>query len=314
MATLQLKAPPKNHHHRVVPDRKDARPQSSMSTETTRTVLQSIAASSILGEPHGADSDNQIAELPAGTIVAIIFSGLILTFILTGVYVCASARHKSRRDRRSTLGRRGHFDDDIEMQAPGHTRESLLDQESERQSQSQYQHHDRYRHRHRHPYHVDGAGMGYDDENGMEARIEVGTARVAHLKLIPAGTVSITNIGRNKGPVSLKSSLKSSQSVRDVVSLPDLAWAESLTTGGGRRPGVAPFAAGAPPPPPLAAATRATSTSCNKKTASTLSKEREPSKKLQERSESRRAVKKKAIKEWCARGSGGILGPYSGAC
>ncbi|KAL1881854.1 hypothetical protein Daus18300_000907 [Diaporthe australafricana] len=320
MATLQLKTPPKNNHHRFVPDRQDARPQFEMSTETTRTVLQSTAASTTLGEPHGADSNNQIVELPAGTIVAIIFSGLILTFILTGVYVYASARHKSRRDQRSTLGRRGHLDDDIEMQTPGHNRESMLDQESERQRQrqSQYQHHDRYRHQHRHPYHFDGAGMGYDDEDGMEARIEVGTARVAHFKLIPAGTVSITNIGRTKDPVSLKSS----QSVRDVVSLPDLAWAESLTTGGGRRPGVAPFAAAAAPPsppPPRAAASRATSISSktistsSKKTTSTSSKEREPSKKLQERTESRRAVKRKAIKEWCARGSGGSLGPYSGA-
>lgn len=140
--------------------------------------------------------------------------------------------------------------------------------------------------------------MGYDDEGGKEAWIEVGTARMARIRHVPAGSVSITNIGRGKAPAPLGSS----QSVRDVTSLPDLAWAETLTTGGGRRPGVV----SAPVSAPVAAAAPATR-------APSKSSSSERPTKLQERSESRRAVKRKAIREWCARGSGGGLGPYSAA-
>ncbi|KAI3396430.1 hypothetical protein diail_12150 [Diaporthe ilicicola] len=299
MPTLQLQTPPKNHKHHLVPGRQDTRPQPCMSREIKRTTGQNPAASSPMGQTNGTTGPvGQIAELPAGAYVWV--------------------RHKSRRDRRNTLGRRGHFDGDIEMQAPRHIRESLLDEEREHhsqnqsQSQSHYRHHERHRHRYPYPYLIDGAGMGYDDEDGKEAGIEVGTARVAHFKLVPAGAVSIRNIGWSKGsPLSLMSS----GSVRDVVSLPDLAWAETLTTGGGRRPGIAPAAPAAPLPSPplLAPSTTRTSSTETCSSSSRNGGPREPSRKLQERSESRRAVKKKAIKEWCARGSGGSLGPYAGA-
>jgi hypothetical protein len=197
------------------------------------------------------------------------------------------------------LGRRSQYyedgdvaDDDIEMQAQRHTRESLLRQQEQNQSQHQHEN-QQYR------YHHEGAGMGYDEEeeDGKEAWIEVGTAQVARMRRVPAGSVSITNIGRGKAPVPLGAS----QSVRDVGSLPDLAWAETLTTGGGRRPGVVPG--------PLVSSATATALPASSPKSSSVRSE----KVLQERSESRRAVKRKAIREWCARGSGGGFGPYSGA-
>lgn len=306
MATLQFKMPPKTHHRHLSPGRRHTRPQSYLSMEAMPVVRQSTTTSSPLGQYHDVVPDNnkKTADLPAGTIVAIVFSSLILIFILTGAYAWASPRYKSRRDRRSMLEERGHYDDDIEMQAHSHTRESLLEQESEQVHQSGQHHRHSYVH-----HEEDGVGMGYDDEeDGKEARIEVGTARVAHIRRVPAGSVSITNIGRSKGPVSLGSS----KSVRDVVSLPDLAWAETLTTGGGRRPGIAPPPLPRPLPPSTAtAATTAIPLSATTPNLPTSVKKRQPSGKLQERSESRRAVKKKAIMEWCARGGG--FGPYSAA-
>lgn len=297
MAALQLfRTPPRNHHHyRPAPTRRDSSQLFHALTEPSLTAYVDFVASTPLGQPESTNQDNQTSGLSAGTIVAIVFSGLILIFLLTGAYVCASSHHKSKRDRRSTFGRRSHYEDEddeqyIEMLRQRRTRQSQLGRLDEDQStdQQQYQH-------------QEGAGMGYDDEDGKEARIEVGTARVVHIRRVPAGSVSIRNIGRGKVPAPLGSS----QSVRDVVSLPDLAWAETLTTGGGRRPDVVSVpAAPTPPPPPPPPATRTSS----KKSGSS-----ERSKKLQERSESRRAVKRKAIREWCARGSGGGLGPYSAA-
>jgi hypothetical protein len=145
--------------------------------------------------------------------------------------------------------------------------------------------------------------MGYDDEeDGREALIQVGTAQIARIRHVPAGSVSIMNIGRGKATVPLGSI----KSVRDVGSLPDLAWAETLTTGGGRRPGVVPD--------PLAPGSSSATTAALPMSSSKSSSVVRPKKMLQERSESRRAVKRKAIREWCARGSGGGLGPYPGAC
>lgn len=300
MAALQLfkRSPRVHHHHHLAPARRNSSPLFYTLTEPSLTAYVDPAASTSLGQPQDVDQDSQNSGLPAGTIVAIVFSGLILIFLLIGAYACASSRHKSRCDRRSTLGRRSHHyqddaneDNDIEMQAQRHTRQTLLGRLDEDQSTDQHQYNS---------YHHEGAGMGYDDEDGKEAWIGVGTARVAYIRRVPAGTVSIRNIGRGKAPAPLGSS----QSVRDVVSLPDLAWAETLTTGGGRRPGVVVSTpAAAPPPPPSSPATRTSSKSSGT----------ERSKKLQERTESRRAVKRKAIREWCARGSGGGLGPYSAA-
>lgn len=301
MATLHVcRTPPRNdrhHHQHLVPARRNSGPLIYASMEPSITAYVDPMASTPLGQGQNINQDRQTSGLPTGTIVAIIFSGLILIFLLTGAYTCASSHHRSSRDRRSTLGRRSHYyqdDDDVEMQAQRHTRKTLLGQLNEDQSTGQQQDHS---------YHHEGAGMGYDDEDGKEAWVEVGTARVARLVRVPAGSVSIRNIGRGKIPAP--GPLGWSQSVRDVVSLPDLAWAETLTTGGGRRPDVvpAPAVAVAPPPPPPPPAARA---SCK-------SSGSERSKKLQERSESRRAVKRKAIREWCARGSGGGLGPYSAA-
>lgn len=308
MAALQLfrRSPRDHHQHHLLLARRNSSPLLCTLAELPTTANVGPAASTSLGQPQDTDQDSQNPGLPAGTIVAIIFSGLILIFLLTGAYACASSHHKSRRDRRSTLGRRSHYyqedvgdgdnDNDIEMQARRRTRQTLLGRLDEDQSTDQHQYDS---------YHHEGAGMGYDDEDGKEAWIEVGTARVARIRRMPAGTVSIRNIGRGKAPAPLP--LGASQSVRDVVSLPDLAWAETLTTGGGRRPdvvGSAPAAAAAGPPPrPPPPATRASSKSSGS----------DRSKKLQERSESRRAVKRKAIREWCARGSGGGLGPYSAA-
>lgn len=296
MAALQLF---RNHHHyRPAPTRRDSSQLFHAFTEPSLTGYVDPVASTPLGQPESKNQDNQTSGLSAGTIVAIVFSGLILIFLLTGAYACASSHHKSRRDRRSTFGRRSQYEDengeqDIEMLRQRRTRQSQLGRLDEDQSTDQHEH-PSYQHQ-------DGAGMGYDDEDGKETRIEVGTARVAHIRRVPAGSVSIRNIGRGKVPAPLGSS----QSVRDVVSLPDLAWAETLTTGGGRRPDVVSVpAAPTPPPPPPPPATRTSS----KKSGSS-----ERSKKLQERSESRRAVKRKAIREWCARGSGGGLGPYSAA-
>lgn len=301
MAALQLfrRTPRNHHHHHLLPARRNSSPLLHSLTDPSLIAHVGPAASASVGQPQDTDQDNQNPGLPAGTIVAIIFSGLILIFLLTGAYACASSHHKSRRDRRSTLGRRSHHyqddvdsdgDNDIEMQAQRRTRQTLLKRLDEDQSTDQHQHNS---------YHHEGAGMGYDDEDGKEPRIEVGTARVAHIRRVPAGTVSIRNMGRGKAPAPLGSS----QSVRDVVTLPDLAWAETLTTGGGRRPDVVVSAPAAAPPHPPPLATRASSKSSGS----------ERSKKLQERSESRRAVKRKAIREWCARGSGGGLGPYSAA-
>ncbi|KAG6356609.1 hypothetical protein INS49_014482 [Diaporthe citri] len=285
-----------NHHHRLAPARRNSSPLFYTLTEPSLTAHVGPEASTPTGQPEDIGQDNQTTGLSAGTIVTIIFSGLILIFLLTVAYACASSHHKSRRDRRSTLGRRSHYyqddadggDNDTEMQAQRHTRQTLLGRLDEDQSTDQRQYNS---------YHHEGAGMGYDDEDGKEAWIEVGTARVAHFRRVPTGTVSIRNIGRGKAPAPLGSS----QSVRDVVSLPDLAWAETLTTGGGRRPDAVVSAPAAAVPP--APATRTSSKSSGS----------ERSKKLQERSESRRAVKRKAIREWCARGSGGGLGPYSAA-
>lgn len=306
MAALQLFGTlSRNHdHHHLKPSRRDSSPLFPSLTEPSTTVYAELAGSVPLDQPQEIDREKQAHNgLSAGTIVAIIFSGLILIFLLTGAYTCASSPHKSKRDRRSTLARRSHYyqdddvvdDNDIEMQAQRNRRKTQLWRLDEDQSTGQQQYHS---------YHCDGAGMGYDDEDGKEAWIEVGTARVARIRRVPSGSVSIRNIGRSKASVPLGSS----QTVRDVGSLPDLAWAETLTTGGGRRPGVvvsasppAAAAAAARPPPP--SATRASSKSSSS----------ERSKKLQERSESRRAVKRKAIREWCARGSGGGLGPYSAA-
>lgn len=306
MATSQLcRTPPRNHryrHQHLAPTRRDSSPLFYTSMEPPITAYVDPVASTPLGQGESTNQDKQTSGLSAGTIVAIVFSGLILIFLLTGAYACASSHHRSSRDRRSTLGRRSHHyqdgvdydDDDVEMRAQSHTQKTLLGQLNEvDQSTDQQQ---------GHSYHHEGAGMGYDDEEGKEARIEVGTARVERLRRVPAGSVSIRNIGRGKA----RETLGWSQSVRDVVTLPDLAWAETLTTGGGRRPDVvvpAPAVAAAPPPHPPAT-TRASS-------KSTSGSER--AKKLQERSESRRAVKRKAIREWCARGSGGGLGPYSAA-
>lgn len=304
MAALQLfkRSSPRNqHHHHLAPTRRNSSPLFYTLTEPSLTAYVDPAASTSLGQPQDVDQDSQNSGLPAGTIVAIVFSGLILIFLLTGAYACASSHHKSKRDRRSTLGRRNHYyqddandgDNDIEMQAQRHTRQTILGRLDEDQSTDQYQDNS---------YHHEGAGMGYDDEDGKEAWIELGTARLAHIRRVPAGTVSIRNIGRGKAPAPLGSS----KSVRDVVTLPDLAWAETLTTGGGRRPPVVvsvPAAAPPAPAPPPPPATRTSSKSSGT----------ERSKKLQERTESRRAVKRKAIKEWCARGSGGGLGPYSAA-
>lgn len=301
MAAFQLFRPtPRNrNHYHPVPTRRDSGQLLYTLTEPSITTHVDPVASTSPGQPENTNQDNQTSGLSAGTIVAIVFSGLILIFLLTGAYVCASSHHKSRRDRRSTFGRRGHYEDedgeeDLEMLRQRRTRQSQLGRLDEDQSTDQQQYHSYH--------HQEGAGMGYDDEDGKEARIEVGTARVARLRRVPAGSVSIRNIGRGKVPAPLGSS----QSVRDVVSLPDLAWAETLTTGGGRRPDVVsvPAAPTPPPPPPPPPATRTSS----KKSGSS-----ERSKKLQERSESRRAVKRKAIREWCARGSGGGLGPYSAA-
>lgn len=164
--------------------------------------------------------------------------------------------------------------------------------------------------------------MGYDDgEDGKRAWIEVGTAKVARIRRVPAGSVSIMNIGRGKAAVVPAGE---SQSVRDVFSLPDLAWAETLTTGGGRRPGamvpisVPPMTASASASASVTAAAAATATASGtdlpvSSSKSSSSGSVRSKKGLQERSESRRAVKRKAIREWCARGSGGGLGPYSAA-
>lgn len=299
MAALQLfrTAPRNRNHYHPVPTRRDSGQLLHALTEPSIAAYVDPVASTPLGQPEKIKQDNQTSGLSAGTIVAIVFSGLILIFLLTGAYVCASSHHK-RRDRRSIFGRRSHYEDedneqDIEMLRQRRTRQSQLGRLDEDQSTDQHQYH---------PCdHQEGAGMGYDDEDGKEARIEVGTARVARIRRVPAGSVSIRNIGRGKVPAPLGSS----QSVRDVVSLPDLAWAETLTTGGGRRPDVVSVPA-APTPPPHSPPP-ATRTSSKKSGSS------ERSKKLQERSESRRAVKRKAIREWCARGSGGGLGPYSAA-
>ncbi|KAI7785511.1 hypothetical protein LA080_006932 [Diaporthe eres] len=310
MAALQLfkRSPRNHHHHHLAPARRNSSPLFHTLTEPSLTAYVDPAASTSLGQPQDVDQDGPNSGLPAGTIVAIVSSGLILIFLLIGAYACASTHHKFRRDRRSTLGRRSHYyqddvgdgDNDIEMQAQRHTRQTLLGRLDEDQSTDQHQYNSN---------HHEGAGMGYDDEDGKEAWIEVGTARVAHVRRVPAGTVSIRNIGRGKA----KAPLGSSQSVRDVVTLPDLAWAETLTTGGGRRPGVVvstPAAAPPPLPPPLPPPPRPPhpATRTSSKSSGT-----ERPKKLQERSESRRAVKRKAIREWCARGSGGGLGPYSAA-
>lgn len=302
MAALQLfKTTPRNHHHHQnVASRRDSSQPFYTLTEPSTTDHGVPAAPAPSGRLQDSPAGSQTAGLSAGTIVAIVFSGLVLIFVITGAYTCASARHKSGRDRRSTvLGRRVHFynDDDIEMQAKRHTRGSLLKQRGGDHSTDKggYQ---------QVPHHGEGAGMGYDDdEDGTEARIEVGTARVARIRRVPAGSVSIRNIGRG---VAAPVPMGSSQSVRDVVSLPDLAWAETLTTGGGRRPAVISTPAAGPPapPPPLPPPTTR---------ASSKSSGSERSRKLQERSESRRAVKRKAIREWCARGSGGGIGPYSAA-
>lgn len=295
MATLQLfRTPPRNQHYNLAPAHQDSSPLYTL-LEPSPTAPPDTAASTNLGQPQNVDQDNHAPGLSAGTIVAIIFSGLILIFLLIGAYTCASARHKTRPERRSAiLGRRGYYDgdEDIEMQTQRHTRRSPLGKRDKYHSKDRYQNQ-------QYPSHHEGAGMGYDEEDGKEAWIEVGTAEVARIRHVPAGSVSITNIGRGKAP----SPLGSSKSVRDVTSLPDLAWAETLTTGGGRRPDVvsAPAAAAAAAAPPPA--TRAPSKGSGS----------ERSKKLQERSESRRAVKRKAIREWCARGSGGGLGPYSAA-
>lgn len=320
--TMQLfKTPSRNHRYQLIPGRQGSSSPFHTPEDSSITAYVDLTASTTPATPHGIDQTKQTPGLSAGTIVAIVLSGLALISILIGTYAYASRRHKSRHDLRTSQGRRSPFyednvdDDDIEMQAQRHTRESLLGQQGQDQSKQQLKQqrqHQQHQHQQQ-PHHDEGAGMGYDDdEDGKEARIEVGTAKVVRIRRVPAGSVSITNIGRGKAPVPLGSS----QSVRDVVSLPDLAWAETLTTGGGRRPGVVPN------PMDTAAAATGTgtatgtalpvmpkpSTSSSSKSGSVRSK-----KVMQERSESRKAVKRKAIREWCARGSGGGLGPYSAA-
>lgn len=311
-----------NHRYQLVPGRQGSSSPFHTSENSSITAYVDLTASTTPVAPHDIDQNKQTPGLSAGTIVAIVLSGLALISILIGTYAYASSRHKSRHDLRTSLGRRSPCyeldvadDDDIEMQAQRHTRESLLEQQDQDQSKhqlKQQRQHQQHQHQQR-PHDDEGAGMGYDDdEDGKEARIEVGTAQVVRIRRVPAGSVSITNIGRGKAPVPLGSS----QSVRDVVSLPDLAWAETLTTGGGRRPGVTPNPMG------TAAAATGTGTATgtalpvvpkSSRSSSSKSGSVRSKKVLQERSESRKAVKRKAIREWCARGSGGGLGPYSGA-
>ncbi|KAG8158948.1 hypothetical protein KVR01_011391 [Diaporthe batatas] len=323
--TMQVfRTPNRNHPYRFLSARHDSSP--------LFYTLPPSAAISYSAPVRAQDTgqDRQTSGLPAGTIIAIVFCVLILTFLVIGVYAFASSRPQSRRDWRSLLGSRSRTyedavattdGDDIEMQAPRHTKQSLLEQQDENQRQHVSHHEQQGQQVQQHEqdhYHGEGAGMGYDDgDDDKEARIEVGTAKVARIRRVPAGSVSITNIGRGKAaavPVG------ASQSVRDVFSLPDLAWAETLTTGGGRRPGAMvpisfPPMTGPAPAPARASAPAAgsgtavpVSSSSGSRSSSVRSKEG-----LQERSDSRRAVKRKAIREWCARGSGGGLGPYSAA-
>ncbi|POS77904.1 hypothetical protein DHEL01_v203696 [Diaporthe helianthi] len=305
-----VRTPTRNHPYRFMPARQDSSPPFYAFVEPSGKARVGPSASySAPIRPQDTNKVKQTSRLP------------------DGLYAFASSRHKSGRDWRNLLGRQSHSyedtvattddDDDIEMQAPRQTRESLLEQQHENQSQHQSQHEQQYEHHQQGPYHDEGAGMGYDDdgEDGKQAWIEVGTAKEARITLVPAGSVSITNIGRGKAAVVVP--WGESQSVRDVFSLPDLAWAETLTTGGGRRPGaMVPL-----PIPPMAASAPAIATaggtahplSPSKSSSISSSNSMRSKKGLQERSESRKAVKRKAIREWCARGSGGGLGPYSAA-
>lgn len=331
----KFRTPTRNHPYRFIPARQDSSPPFYALVGPSVTAFVGPTASySAPVRPQETNQDKQTSGLPVGTIVAIVFCVLVLIFLLIGVYAFASSRHKSGRDWRSVLGRSSQSyedavaiatdDDDIEMQAPRHKRDSLLQQQDHNKSQHTSHHEQQCQHHQQGPCHAEEAGMGYDDdEDGKRAWIEVGTAKVARIRRVPAGSVSMVNIGRSKAPVVPAGA---SQSVRDVFSLPDLAWAETLTTGGGRRPGVMvpisvpPMTASASASATAAATATATAASTASGTGLPVSSSKSSSsssvrsrKGLQERSESRRAVKRKAIREWCARGSGGGLGPYSAA-
>ncbi|ROV92653.1 hypothetical protein VSDG_06581 [Cytospora chrysosperma] len=166
-----------------------------------------------------------------------------------GVYTCASLRRRlgsigsnnnnNNKDNNVgvTAGSR-HHDVEVQAHAKAPQREQLHHEEDKEQWST-------HKEGERWPLgeETEEDGDEYEDEDedededeleaghggrGEARAAETGTARVAHL--VARGAVSMVDI-RRRTPPSL---LPSSRTVRDISSLPDLAWAQSLTTGGGR--------------------------------------------------------------------------------
>ncbi|KAK7749788.1 hypothetical protein SLS53_000367 [Cytospora paraplurivora] len=215
-----------------------------------------------------------------------------------GIYICASLHRQS-----------GSSDSDSEnnSEVAGGNQYSDLEMQTQQKRED-------IEHRPLGGYIGTGQGEGGEEEvdeheEGADP-VDMGIARVAHI--VTPGTVSMVEIRRRKpGP------LMPSRSVRDVASLPDLAWAQSLTTASGRS--VASVASVASMDSGKSVRVPQTLGDANKKVPSppttTIT--------LTKRKRSRKLLKKKKVKEWCERGMGmgsasasasGVFGPYAGTC
>ncbi|ROW06200.1 hypothetical protein VMCG_04576 [Cytospora schulzeri] len=259
-------------------------------------------------------------DVNAGRIIAVAVTvsvAVVLTLIILGVYTCASLLRRlsssssssdddeSNKTNSGVAARDRKYD--IEMQAHINTpqrQQQHSKTEEERSPLSKNKEEDDY---------GDDDDETDEGEEGKEVNtVETGTARVAHL--VARGSVSMVDIRRRTPRF-----LPSSRTVRDIASLPDLAWAQSLTTGGGRT---------------VVSVTTSESTSAlvssvpisrgdlggdadkkegSTKTATTSSSSSSSSK----RKGFRKMVKKNKVREWCERGMGmgmgsGGFGPYAG--
>lgn len=288
-------------------------------------------------------------ELSDGTIIAAAVSVavlLVLTFIILGVNTCASLRRRASSSssnsnnttNNSGAGVAGNQGYVVEMQAHGDApqqvrEEDVDDDEDEEQQKSQ---HEEQEHRPLSEHNEEdcseeeetAAGEEGDQAQGQSNQpagpVETGTARVAHL--VARGAVSMVDIRRRRKP---RAALPSSQTVRDISSLPDLEWAQSLTTGGGRSAvvsGLTSAGSAGLPVQSCAAPTRGTKlgdgddvVGGRKKEEETLSSSRASSSKSSKESKRkvlRKMVGRNRVKEWCERGmgmsNGGGFGPYAG--
>ena len=300
MSVADLEDPPPDEAR---PRRPAGLPRSNTFGEVSPHAVQQEPDASLRHEEAQQDVALGWQEIDAnaGMIFAILVSLSTLTpMIITGFYACASPHRRFSSNYDSDTTTDTIFDHDAEMKAragaPGQEQQQpkgdgqreAAHMEAERCSLGE------------HTTQHDEEGEEGKEGGGDTIAVETGTARVA--QLVTPGTISMVDI-RRRDPRPLKSS----RSVRDVSSLPDLAWAQSLTTGGGRS------AASVDAVKPVKSVEFVDPSQVPTKSNGAAAATKMPPKKKG----LRKLVTKRTVREWCERGMGagpGGFGPYAGMC